>query len=146
MGTELDITVERHLPAPPEQVAAVMFDAAHDRAWMKAVRRVDVLDEPVAIGARVRRHARFMGKDISWITVVTAYDPGRRLELRITDGPFVGVITYEVEPTGASSIVRIRNVGAPGEFAWMPTALIRRAMRSSLRKDLERLEAAVRDG
>ncbi|MBK5289289.1 MAG: SRPBCC family protein [Acidimicrobiia bacterium] len=144
MATQLDITVERRMPVAAERIAAVMFDPAQDQTWMKALSGVDVLDQPVAIGARVRRHARFMGKDISWITVVRDYVPGRRLELDIAEGPFVGVVTYEITATGdSSSVVRIRNVGSPGQFAWMPGFLIRMAMRSSLAKDLRHLEAAA---
>ena len=139
----LDVAVERSMPVGAGQVAAVMFDPTQDQTWMQALTAVDVLDQPVAIGARVRRHARFMGKDISWITVVRAYEPGRLLELDIAEGPFVGVVTYEIDPAGSSSIVRIRNVGAPGQFGWMPSGLIRMAMRRSLAKDLQRLEAAV---
>ena len=139
----LDVAVERSMPVGAGQVAAVMFDPTQDQTWMQALTAVDVLDQPVAIGARVRRHARFMGKDISWITVVRAYEPGRLLELDIAEGPFVGVVTYEIDPAGSSSIVRIRNVGAPGQFGWMPSGLTRMAMRRSLTKDLQRLEAAV---
>ena len=140
---ELDVAVERSMSVPADRVAAVMFDPTQDRTWMQALTAVDVLDQPVAIGARVRRQARFMGKDISWITVVRTYEPGRCLELDIAEGPFVGVVTYEIEPAGDSSKVRIRNVGAPGQFAWMPSGLVRMAMRRSLVKDLQRLEAAV---
>ena len=139
----LDVAVERSMPVAAGQVAAVMFDPTQDQTWMQALTAVDVLDQPVAIGARVRRHARFMGKDISWITVVRAYEPGRLLELDIAEGPFVGVVTYEIDPAGSSSIVRIRNLGAPGQFGWMPSGLMRMAMRRSLTKDLQRLEAAV---
>lgn len=144
MATSIDITVQRSMPIAAEQVAAVMFDPARDQTWMTALSRVDVLDGSLAIGARVRRHARFMGKDISWVTVVQAYEPGRRLELDIAEGPFVGVVTYEIEPAGPTAcIARIRNVGAPGQFAWMPGFTINRAMRSSLAKDLRNLEAAA---
>ena len=146
MAASIDITVERTMAVPAEKVAAVMFDPAQDQRWMKALSNVDVLDQPVAIGARVRRHARFIGKDISWITVVQAYEPGRRLKLDIAEGPLVGVVTYEIKPDGASSSVSIRNVGSPGQFAWMPGFLIRRAMQSSLAKDLKHLEAVARAG
>lgn len=143
MSATLDITATRTMPFATDRVATVMFDPSSDRTWMKAINRVDVLDQPVAIGARVRRHARFMGKDISWITVVRAYEPGHRLVLDIAEGPFVGVVTYVIEPSGASSVVSIRNVGAPGQFAWMPTFMIRAAMKQSLAKDLKHLESAL---
>ena len=147
MTTPIDVGVERSIPVAAEVVAAVMFDPNQDHRWMQALREVELLDESVAVGARVRRHARFLGKDISWITVVRSYEPGRRLELDIAEGPFVGVVTYEIEAAGTDAcIARIRNVGSPGQFAWMPSPLVRAAMRSSLRKDLARLEATAIEG
>lgn len=143
MNAKLDVKVARTMPFVADRVAAVMFDPSLDQTWMTALNRVEVLDQPVAIGARVRRHARFMGKDISWMTIVQECEPGRRLILEIDEGPFVGIVTYAIEPSGTSSVVSIRNVGSPGQFAWMPTFLIRAAMKQSLGKDLQHLEATV---
>ena len=144
MVSQIDVSVERALPMPPEQVAAVMFDPAQDPTWMKALTSATLLDAPFATGSRVERTARFLGRTIGWTTVVQEYVPPHRLVLDITDGPFVGVVTYEIETSGTGSLVRIRNVGRPGKFGWMPSALMTRAMKSSVGKDLAHLEAAVR--
>lgn len=74
---------------------------------------------------------------------MSALDRPHRLELRIAEGPFTGSIRYRIEPTPDGSQVTVRNVGTPGQFAWMPTFLIRAAMRSALTKDLRRLAAVV---
>ena len=138
----IDVSVAREIAASPESVVAVMFDPTSDPRWMKAVTRSEPLDGSFAIGSRVRRHARFLARDISWITVVTAYEPTRRLELRIDEGPFTGAVCYTITATTGSN-VEIRNVGTPGKFAWMPTALVRHAMQRALAKDLHRLAATV---
>ena len=77
------------------------------------------------------------------MTVVQEHEPGHRLVLDIAEGPFVGLVTYGIETSGTSSVVSIRNVGSPGQFAWMPTFMIRAAMKQSLAKDLKHLEATV---
>ncbi|MEP6623517.1 MAG: SRPBCC family protein [Acidimicrobiia bacterium] len=143
MAETLDVSVERIIPALPERVAAVMFDPVQDPRWMKALTESVLLDAPLASGSRVRRNARFLGRTIGWTTTVAEYSPPRLLVLDISDGPFVGVVTYEIEPSGSGSLVRIRNVGQPGKFGWMPSALMQRVMRTSLAKDLSHLEAAL---
>ncbi len=139
----IDISVELEMSFPPERIAAVMFDPYYDAGWMKAVQESHRLDDKVGPGARVRRFARFLGRRISWVTEVIEQSPPRLLRLRIADGPFVGIVTYEIAATGAGAIVRIRNEGRPGQFGWMPGFLIRAAMRSSLRSDLKNLREVV---
>ena len=98
---------------------------------------------PNGHAARRHRAARFLGRSIGWTTVVLEFAPPARLVLDISDGPFVGTVTYEIEPCATGSVVRIRNVGAPGKFAWMPSFLVHRAMKASITKDLARLESAI---
>ncbi len=143
MAKSLDVGAERTVAAPPDRVAAVMFDPHQDPRWMKALTGSELLDAPLACGSRVRRTARFLGRSIGWTTTVTEYTPPDRLVLDISDGPFVGVVTYEIEPAGTGSLVRIRNVGQPGKFAWLPSGLMQRVMAASLAKDLANLEAAL---
>ncbi len=137
----LDVAVERIIAAPPDRVARVMLDPAYDVQWMRAVKTA----EPVAGSPTraVRRTARFLGRTISWTTEVADELPGRRLHMRIANGPFVGEVFYEIEPHARGSLVRIRNVGAPGQFAWLPRSLIVAAMRRGLQSDLANLEREV---
>ncbi len=142
-ATTLDVSVERTISVAPERVAAVMFDPLQDPHWMTVLSSSELLDAPLARGSRVRRNARFLGRPIGWTTTVTEYAPPRRLVLDISDGPFVGVVTYEIEPSGSGSLVRIRNVGHAGKFGWMPGPLMQRVMQKSLAKDLAHLETAL---
>ena len=128
----IDVSVDRVVAATPEQVAAVMFVADRDPTWMRALTSAQLLDPSMGVGAQVERHARFLGRDISWITTVRELEPPARLVLDIADGPFTGEIVYEIAPVPEGSRVTIRNVGTPGQFTWMPTALTRTAMRVAL--------------
>ena len=139
----VDVEAHRTIARPPGDIARVMYDPDRDPGWMKAVATTERLDPGLDVGARVRRRARFLGRDIAWITTVREHDPPHRLVLDIADGPFTGEIVYEIRPEGAGSVVSIRNVGTPGQFAWMPVAITRAAMRSALGKDLARLERLV---
>ena len=143
MTPSIDVTAERTMSAPPERVAAVMFDPANDPAWMKAVRTAVRQPSDAGSPPQIRRTGRFLGRTIRWTTEVMEHDPPRRLRLRIVDGPFVGDVIYEIEPHASGSTVRIRNVGEAGQFRFLPRALTMAAMRSALRADLARLSALV---
>ncbi len=143
MTASIDVSADRTIAAPPEAIAALMFDPAHDPTWMHALTGSELLDAAIGPGARTRRTARFLGRNIAWETVVRRYEPPTLLELDIAGGPFAGTVTYSIEPKGEASTVRIRNVGTPGQFAWMPSALTRRVMRSALARDLAHLESVV---
>jgi hypothetical protein len=116
-----------------------MFEPAYDSRWMKAVKKVKVLDAEPSCGQRVRRWGSFLGKTICWVTELREYEPPRRLVLRITEGPFVGDVTYEIAQAGSGSSVTIRNQGEPGQFSWMPRWLVAGAMKRALLSDLRRL-------
>jgi hypothetical protein len=138
--SRLDVSETLTIQSPPERVAAIMFAPAYDSRWMKAVKKVEVLDPEPIVGQRVRRWGSFLGKTICWVTELREYEPPRRLVLRIAEGPFVGDVTYEIVEAGSGSAVTIRNQGEPGQFSWMPRWLVALAMKGALRSDLRRLQ------
>lgn len=135
----MDILVERRTTAPPEAVAGIMFDPAHDPEWIGGARRVECLgtDAP-GVGMRVRRHGGFLGRSFSWVTEVTGFVAHRRLDMRFVEGPMRGGVSYSITPDGAGgAVVAIRNHGSasfaiPG-IGWF--------LRRSVGKDLDRLIA-----
>jgi uncharacterized membrane protein len=136
-GAQVDVSVSRFVPAPPERVRGIMFDPRQDPGWMAAVKSVEPQGGQDNPGARVRRTGTFLGRTLRWTTEVVATTPNR-LELRIIDGPMRGTVTYRVEPSGSGSQVSIRNTGEAA--GWAPRWLLAWAMRRSLAADLRRLE------
>ena len=134
----MEVTVVRHIDAPPEAVAKLMFDPRRDPEWMGGAKFVDPPDgDPSVLGARVTRHGGFMGRKFSWQTEVAGIEPGRLLEMDFVRGPMKGgSVTYEIEPERGGSKVSIRNAGpGPGFIAWF--------VRRSVAKDLDRLARLV---
>ena len=139
----VDVSVARRMMAPPEQVAAIMFEAAREPEWMRAVAAAGWYDAEIRPGVKAWQRGRFLGKDISWTTEVTGYAPDSLLAMRIEGGPFRGTVTYTLTTAAGGCEVTIRNEGEPMVFAWMPKRLLTAAMRTAMSKDLDRLASLV---
>lgn len=139
----VDVTVTRDFVAPPEKVAAVMFDSTRDAEWIGGARRAEPLGpEPYGPGHRVKRTGGFLGRSFSWVTEIVRYEPGRRVEMKYVAGPFKGGVDYGIAPHGSGSRVTVRNYGeASFAFPFMGAM-----MRMSVGGDLKRLQALVDGG
>jgi carbon monoxide dehydrogenase subunit G len=129
--------------APPASVAAVMFDPARQAEWMSAVQSVEMHDAALAPGARVTHRGSLMGRDLVWTTEVEAVHFPHLLALRITDGPFTGVVRYGIQRSGAGSRVEIQSAGELNGLSLVPADLAAGAMRSALEADLGRLKRLI---
>ena len=136
-----DVTCRILIARPPDGVARIMFDAAHDPAWIGGVKTVaPPRPGPPALGQRVGRAGAFLGKRIAWTTEIVAHVPNAALQLRITDGPFAGDVHYAIAAAPGGSDVSIRNVGrAKGMPDWLARPMVRRGVNA----DLARLKRLV---
>src|SRR5215216_6377598 len=108
----LDVQVETVVARPREEVAAYLFDWRNDAEWIGGISEARQLgDAHIAVGSRVARVAKFLGKRIEYVNEVVELEPARRLAMRSVKGPFAMRVTYEVEDAGASTRVRLRNEG-----------------------------------
>lgn len=136
----IDVTVQLRIDAPPERVAAIMFDPARDREWIGGAKRAEVLGPlPNGVGTRVRRDGAFLGRSFSWTTEVTEFAPGQIVRMKHVAGPFKGGVDYSVAPVAGSSEVVIRNYGEAA--FWFP--FMGAMMRMSVGADLRRLKRLV---
>jgi carbon monoxide dehydrogenase subunit G len=136
----VDVTVKTEIDAPPEKVAAIMFDAERDPQWIGGAKKAQKLTPgPYGVGTKVRREGAFLGRSFSWTTEVTELTSERLVRMKHIAGPFKGGVDYSIEPKGRGSDVTIRNYGeASFWFPFMATM-----MRASVRGDLGRLKALV---
>lgn len=136
----VDVTVRMQIDAPPDRVAAVMFDAARDPEWIGGARRAEVLGPlPYGAGTRVRREGAFLGRSFSWTTEVVEFLPDRAVRMRHVAGPFNGGVDYSIAIASGGSTVTIRNYG--GATFWFP--FMATMMRMSVAADLRRLKRLV---
>jgi hypothetical protein len=136
----VDVTVRTRIAAPPERVAAIMFDSARDPEWIGGAKRSEVLGPlPYGVGTRVRRDGAFLGRTFSWTTEVVEFTPDRAVRLKHVAGPFSGGVDYTIAAAPGGSEVTIRNYGeASFRFPFMGTM-----MRMSVAADLRRLKRLV---
>ncbi|MEU9700616.1 SRPBCC family protein [Streptomyces sp. NPDC047981] len=101
---------------------------------------------PVTVGSRIAFTARFLGRRLAYTYEITAYEPGRRLVMRTSEGPFPMETTYTWEPHGArgdGTRMTLRNRGEPSGFAALAAPVMEASMRRAQNKDLARLKALL---
>lgn len=95
------------------------------------------------VGLKIRISGRLSKRDVSLVTVVTAYQPGRLLEWRFHDAYGVtGLQSWEIERVGAGARVHMRDEyempGRIGKF-W-DRCFMQYAVRMRDQRDLEQLK------
>ncbi len=139
----IDVSVDIEIAADPADVAAVMFDPQREKDWIGMVQDVELIDQALAPGAKVRHRGTLMGRDIAWVTEVEAVHFPHVLTLRIAEGPFVGTVRYDIQRSAGGSRARVRNVGEAAGLGFLPASMIEAPMRTAITSDLARLKALV---
>ncbi len=139
----IEFSAEVDVAAAPADVAAVLFDPAREPEWMKAVTSVEVIDQALAPGARVKHSGAVMGHEFAWTTRVETVMFPHVLAMAIIEGPFTGTVRYKVERTPNGSRVRIHNVGQPSKLSFLPAALLTGPLQTALVEDLQRLKVLI---
>jgi uncharacterized protein YndB with AHSA1/START domain len=147
----------RHIAAPPERIWPYVDDISTWPKWFTEAERGEVLSG-VGQGRRQRMYGHARGKPTEIDSVVTVYQPPRRLEWhheaeRVDGRP--GSVVYArdatadviIEPDGDGSRVTYRLVAEPGSLfnAFMLRVLAPRPIATSFETSLERL-AALAEG
>ncbi|PBC76015.1 polyketide cyclase/dehydrase/lipid transport protein [Streptomyces sp. TLI_235] len=144
---KVDVLTETVIAAPCERVAAYAADPSQVPEWYENIDSVTwQTPPPVAAGSRIAFTARFLGRRLAYTYEVTVYEPGRRLVMRTSQGPFPMETTYTWEPYGedtAHTRMTLRNRGEPSGFASLAAPAMSAAMRRAQSKDLARLKALL---
>ena len=136
----IDVTASTTIRAPQPDVARYVVDHRNDPAWIGGISESELLGgPPLAVGSRVRRVARFMGKRIDYVNEVTRLEPDALLEMRSVKSPFPMVITYGFENAGDGTRTTVRVQGDPSAFYRIAGPLLVRRVKRSVREDLDRL-------
>jgi len=101
-----DVAVQSVFAAPPEAVAAVMFDISEQPRWMDSIVRT-VLETPGLLrkGSVVRQTLRVSGQDLVAKLVVVELVPYERLVLQVVVRHAVLFDQFEVQPHPQGSLV-----------------------------------------
>lgn len=142
-GFERKATIDR----PPAQVFAVLDDVRGARAWMPAIRRIEVVtpDNAVDVGYKWRETRAVMGiLRITMPVEIVQHEPSRLWGIRVDDGKVRATATFTLTAAGkgATDVVLREDVedlrGSPKRAARMA-----RMMEKSDDDLLARLKAHV---
>lgn len=145
---EVDVCTQIVIDRPVDQVAAWVADPDHAPDWYENIRSVQwVTEHRVAVGARMTFVADFLGRELRYTYAIVAYEPGKRLVMRTSEGPFPMETTYTwqaAEP--GQTRMTLRNRGEPSGFMGMVAPLMARQMRKANEKDLALLKRMLEQG
>lgn len=138
----VDVVTSLEIDRPRAEVAAFAADPDNATEWYQNIKAVEwETTPPLAVGSRLAFVAQFLGRRLAYTYEVVELDPGRRLVMRTSEGPFPMETTYEWEDVGPDRTrMRLRNRGEPSGFASVAAPVMMRAMQRANRKDLERLK------
>jgi carbon monoxide dehydrogenase subunit G len=142
MRIENTITIDRE----PETVWAYLADLEHIPEWNPAIVATrKVTRGPVGVGT-VYEQERIEPEPGTESIEVTRYEPGRRLDLHGTFGPFLAELRYAIEDLGdacrLTNVAELEARGALRLFQPIAARRIREAIADNLRALKHRLEAA----
>lgn len=138
----VDVVTTIEIDRPREDVAAFASDPDNATTWYENIASVEWETEPpVAVGSRVAFVAHFLGRRLAYTYRVEVLEPGERLVMRTSQGPFPMETTYRWEDTPAGGTrMTLRNQGEPAGFSRVAAPVMAAQMRRANRKDLERLK------
>ncbi len=144
----VDVLTETVIALPCEQVAAFAADPSNAPHWYSNIKSVTwQTSPPIAVGSRLDFVARFLGRTLSYTYEIIEYEPGRRLVMRTSQGPFPMETTYTFDPIGTGRTrMQLRNRGEPTGFASVAAPAMTAAMRRANTKDLARLKQLLESG
>jgi uncharacterized protein YndB with AHSA1/START domain len=143
--TTVDVLTEVEIARPREVVARYAADPDNATSWYANIKAIDwKTRRPLIVGSRIAFIAKFLGNRLEYVYEVREFDPGERLVMATSDGPFAMETTYTWDDAapGATKMT-LRNRGEPPSFHKLVAGLTRRAIRRANRKDLARLKALL---
>ena len=146
------VTVERFIPAPPEQIFALISDPHrhHEFDGSGTVREAKDVPDKLALGATFGMSMR-LGVPYSMVSTVVEYDENRRLAWQtLPPYPFVKKVTggriwrYELEPAEGGTRVRESwDITHEGVLSKPAVRMAAEQTRKNMAATLERIEQVL---
>jgi uncharacterized protein YndB with AHSA1/START domain len=127
----------------PEEVFAYLTDPSKLATWQDAEEVTQLTPDPRGAGTRLREVHKVLGRRRVEITEFVVYEPGRRFDIRVIDGPPVDG-RWDFAPSGAGTLLTftpiVRLTGSRQRlepFLVRATLLVFRRFHRRLKRALE---------
>lgn len=128
--------------SPVEFVFAYIGNPLNDQYWQASCRSVE-LDEPAEViceGTRYHIKFQFLGRDMSFMAVVTNYEPGRYYAYETLSGPMQYKGSYRFTRIGHSTQIDWTfEAETAGIFGIIPRTLLKKVLAKQVEGDIGRL-------
>ncbi|TME25479.1 MAG: hypothetical protein E6I64_10930 [Chloroflexi bacterium] len=136
------------IAAPPDSVAAVMFDVSAQPAWIESV--LSCVNETPGLlraGSVLRQTVRVKGRDLRARVRVAAFEPGQRLVLELLVNDAMVAEIFEIAPHEHGSLVTTSgthelSIAGAALSGWRMAGL-KRSFNARRAANLERLRVLV---
>jgi uncharacterized protein YndB with AHSA1/START domain len=128
----------------PEEVFAYLTDPSKLSTWQDAEEVVQLTPGPPGPGTRLREVHKVLGRRRVEITEFVVYEPGRRFDIRMIDGPPLDG-RWDFEPTGAATRLTFTPIVRLAGFSRRFEPLVVLATHVVFRRFHRRLKRAVEE-
>ena len=138
----VDVVTTIEIDRGRDEVAAWAGSPDNAPRWYENIETVEWrTPPPLGVGSRLAFVARFLGRRLAYTYEIVDFEPGRRLVMRTSEGPFPMETTYTWDDAGnGRTRMTLRNRGEPAGFGRAVQPLMVPAMRRANRKDLANLK------
>ena len=141
----IEVRQSVEIARPPDEVFAYLTDPDKLSTWQDAEEVRQLTSGSVGPGTRFREVHRALGRRRVEITEVVVFEPGRRFDIRVVEGPPVDG-RWELEPAGAGTrLTMTPSARLPGPLR-VAAPLVELATAAVMSRFHRRLKRALESG
>lgn len=138
----VDVLTEILITRPKNVVSKYAANPDSVPEWYVNIKSVEwETPKPLSLGSRIKFQAQFLGRQLVYTYEIVELNPGEKLVMSTSEGPFPMETTYTWETVGNEyTLMKLRNRGNPTGFSKLFSPIMEFAIRRANKKDLLRLK------
>lgn len=133
------IEVSTEVSRPVKEVFDYVDDPTNLPEWNSIVEEAKPSETPIRVGTKITQRARFLGRKIDSVALVTEHIPHQRTVLKI-DKPFALTLTNRFEATGGGTKLTQIAEGEVGGFFKVGEPIVARIAKKQIEAAAETLK------
>lgn len=143
----VQVVIHQTIARPADEVFRFLADSTNNPTWQKGMTACRWQgDGPIGLGSRYEQAAQFMGKTITSLFEVVAFEDGRSITIETIESSFPIKVTRSVEPTPDGCVVTAQVSGEPSGCLVLLGPLMKPLLRGSVAKDYRALRKLLEAG